>query len=781
MKLFSFLKKPKKEPLPAKWLRVTIPSALIVTWIVIAGFGGSFFGRLEEVSKLDLAAFLPSNAEATQVNDQLKHFSANNDKIPAIAVLETKNNKKLTAKETKAIESLRTKLQDTEWVSDSVSPPVIADDEKAALLVLPLDEDGDMKEIIPNVRDFIATQTPEFTHHITGPAAFSADLGEAFSGIDGILLIVALAVVFVILLIVYRSPILPFMVLATSLIALAGSVFAVWQMANAGWLQLNGQVQGILFILVIGAATDYSLLYVARYREELQTHSHTWHATIKALRATIEPVLASGGTVIAGLMCLLLSDLESNKALGPVGSMGILFAISSALTLLPAMLLAIGRRSFWPFIPKYDKRHARDGAELRHGVWKRIAEFVAKKPRLIWMSTSLVLLVGVVGVFQLRAEGASQMDMVLGDSPARDGQAALDRHFPGGVGAPVQVLTPKKSMDKTIAELEKHSQIDSVTVADTETDGGQIPVGKKEAEIKSEILAETKKEVAKKRKTAEAEVRAEMAGVPEAITSHVVAEALSNIPTAKAIADDAYPFKDATPTVHNNTVLLSATLRTSSESSEAKDAVRDIRESLRAIHPGILVGGSAAIQMDGNTTAIHDRTIIIPTILAAITIILMILLRSVLAPLFLLITTVLSFGTAIGVAALLFNHVWEFPGADPSVILYGFVFLVALGIDYNIFLMTRVREESLKHGTKKGVLRGLVVTGGVITSAGVVLAATFAALAVIPILFLAQLAFIVAFGVLLDTIIVRSLLVPSFILDVGKGIWWPSKKLTKKD
>ena len=182
------------------------------------------------------------------------------------------------------------------------------------------------------------------------------------------------------------------------------------------------------------------------------------------------------------------------------------------------------------------------------------------------------------------------------------------------------------------------------------------------------------------------------------------------------------------------------------------------------------------MQLDANAAAIHDRNVIIPAILVVITIILMVLLRSIAASIILLLTTMLSFATALGVSALLFNHVFQFPGADPSVVLYGFVFLVALGIDYNIFLMTRVREESLKHGTRKGVVIGLIMTGGVITSAGIVLAATFAALAVIPILFLAQLAFVVAFGVLLDTIVVRSLLVPSLIHDIGKSAWWPSKK-----
>lgn len=571
------------------------------------------------------------------------------------------------------------------------------------------------------------------------------------------------------------------MVLATSLVALAASIFVVWNMANAGWLTLNGQVQGILFILVIGAATDYSLLYVSRYREELRARKQSWEATKHSLRASIEPIFASGGTVIAGLLCLLLSDLESNKALGPVGAVGILFAIASALTFLPSMLAAAGRKSFWPFIPKFDAKNDPEEVNVPSGLWKKVAAFVSWRPRLVWVSTTLLLLVAALGVFQLNADGASQADMVMGESSARDGQEVLDRHFAGGLGTPIQVLAPEEALDRAAAELEDHPLIDSVSVVATGVESEQMPLGSEARSIKAEITKEITSEVTKQKSQIETQIESRMAGAPQQSIDAAVSRAQSNIPPVKELVAEAYPFGDAQPKIHEGKVLLSGTLSVASESDEAKEAIPQIRQSLREIDEAILVGGNTAIQVDSNTASINDRTLIIPIILAAITIILMLLLRSIIAPLFLLLTTILSFGSAIGIAALLFNNVWNFPGADPSVILYGFVFLVALGIDYNIFLMTRVREESLKIGTRKGVLKGLIVTGGVITSAGIVLAATFAALAVIPIMFLAQLAFIVAFGVLLDTIIVRSLLVPAFILDVGKIIWWPSKKLTKKD
>ena len=766
------------------WFRALVSPTLIIVWLIVASLGGSYFGRMEEVAKLDLAAFLPNSAEATKVNNQIENFSKNSDNvIPAVLVFEAKNGKYLNENQKRKIKNLRKTLNAKSYLEKDAAPVIFSesdnkDKSKAALLVAPLKQSDDMKRVAPEITKVVEKELPGVTFKVTGPAGFSADIGTAFKGIDGLLLAVTLSVVFVILLIVYRSPTLPILVLATSLIALTASVLTVWNLANSGLVTLNGQVQGILFILVIGAATDYSLLYVARFKEELIRHKDRWEASKKALKASIEPIFASGGTVIAGLLCLLLSDLDSNKALGPVGAIGILFAIASALTLLPSLLLLTGRVAFWPFIPRYNPKKK----ELIHkkGLWGRVARLVSTYPRQIWISTVAILLLGCVGIFQLQASGASQADMVLGESAARDGQEIIGRHFAGGVGTPVQIITPTKNTKEVVETLDKHPMIDSVTIAAKDSEPGQIPIGKEERRIKKKMEAEIGKEVAKSKQEIDKQIEQQTAGMPEEFVAPIKESAYSQLPSVDKILEESYPFTNIKPTIYKNTNLLNATLTESSESNKAKEAIRDLREKLHKLDDNILIGGNTAIQVDGNNAAIHDRALIIPIILIAITAILMVLLRSIIAPLFLLVTTVLSFGTAIGISALLFNHVWQFPGADPSVILYGFVFLVALGIDYNIFLMTRVREESLKSGVKKGTLKGLVVTGGVITSAGVVLAATFAALAVIPIMFLAQLAFIVSFGVLLDTIVVRSLLVPSFILDAGKIIWWPSKKISKQ-
>jgi Predicted drug exporters of the RND superfamily len=319
---------------------------------------------------------------------------------------------------------------------------------------------------------------------------------------------------------------------------------------------------------------------------------------------------------------------------------------------------------------------------------------VRRHPRAIWVSTLLVLLAGAAFAPQLQASGVSQSDLVLGGSEARDGQEALGRHFPGGSGSPVYVITPDTSADDVESLISSSDGLDGITVSPEPVDGR---------------------------------------------------------------------------------VLIQATLKAAADSPEAEDTIRELRQAVHDDGLEAMVGGVTATAIDTNDASTHDRTLIIPVVLLVILGILMLLLRSVVAPLLLVATTVVSFATALGVSALVFNHILRFPGADAAVPLYGFVFLVALGIDYNIFLSTRIREESIRHGTRTGIIRGLAVTGGVITSAGIVLAATFAALAVIPILFLVQIAFIVAFGVLVDTLLVRAFLVPALFHDIGPRIWWPSR------
>lgn len=727
---------------PTRWLRIGIPVLLVLIWLVGGSIGGPYFGKVDEVATNDQSSFLPSSAEATQVQERLADFTGG-DTIPAVVVVT--GDGALTDAQLSDIDELATSIGAVAGVGE-ISPALPSDDGEAVQLFVPIDSSGDVGETVAAVREVIADDLPAgLDAWVTGPAGFTADLVAGFLGIDGLLLGVALGAVFIILVIVYRSPLLPILVLLTSTFALCVALLTVWWLAKAGVFVLNGQVQGILFILVIGAATDYALLYVARFREAIGRGEARWKATTSAWRGAFEPILASGGTVIAGLLCLLLSDLATNRALGPIASIGIVFAVLSALTFLPALLALTGRAAFWPFIPKPGARtDPGDAAEALvtdphapvKGFWSRQARLIARHARPVWIVTTVVLIAAAAGVLQLKADGVPQSDLVLGASEARDGQDVLAQHFAAGSGSPAYVIVPEDRVADAVQVLTDAEGIDSIAAVSQDAASGQIGVALDGGDVVYTV-----------------------AGPPQA----------SGAPAPA-------------PTVAGGDVLLVATLTDEADSLAAEDAVRSLRTALAdELGAGTtFVGGPTAIDLDTNDTSIRDRTVIIPVILVVILVILMLLLRAVVAPLLLIASVILSFGSALGVSALIFNHVFDFPGADPAVPLYGFVFLVALGVDYNIFLMSRVREESLRHGTRPGILRGLVATGGVITSAGLVLAATFAALGVIPILFLAQLAFIVAFGVLLDTFVVRSLLVPAAAYDLGRVIWWPSK-LSRSD
>ena len=714
-----------------RWVRIGIPVVLVLVWLIGGAIGGPYFGKVGEVSTNDQSTFLPESADATQVSERLADFLGE-DSIPAVIV--ATGDGELTEDDLAELQALADDLAGLDGIAGEVSPPIVSDDGESAQLFVPIDGD-EVRDSVEEVRALVAEDLDApLEAWVTGAAGFTADLAEGFLGIDGLLLAVALIAVFIILVIVYRSPLLPILVLLTSTFALCVALLTVWWLAKAGVFVLNGQVQGILFILVIGAATDYALLYVARFREAIADGAPRWDATMRAWRGAFEPILASGGTVIAALLCLLLSDLATNRALGPIASIGIAFSILSALTFLPALLAIFGRTAFWPFIPKPGTGSLpADLTKPVKGIWPRQARFVARHARPVWIAATVVLLAASAGVLQLKADGVPTSEFVLGASEARDGQEVLSEHFPAGSGSPAYVIAPEDELAQVVELLDDSDGIDSVAVASGDFPTGQATVTLEDGEA---VFAAP--------------------GPPGAPAPE--------------------------PSTADGDVLLIGTLTDAADSTAADETVRELRIALDdALGDGTtLVGGVTATDVDTIDTSIRDRTLIIPVVLAVILAILMLLLRSVVAPVLLILSVIVSFGAALGVSALVFNNVFAFPGADPAVPLYGFVFLVALGVDYNIFLMSRVREESITHGTRPGILRGLVATGGVITSAGLVLAATFAALGVIPILFLAQIAFIVAFGVLLDTFVVRSLLVPAISYDIGRAIWWPSK-LSRRD
>ncbi|HMM83581.1 MAG TPA: MMPL family transporter [Terrimesophilobacter sp.] len=719
---------PNPPRVPRRWVRILLPTVLLLVWFAAAAIGGPTFGKLSSVSSNDQASFLPASAESTVAIDWQKKFS-DSGSIPAVVVVVSDTT--IDRSQLGTFANLGERLGTVDGVqkpdsgqSTAVAGPIPSTDGYAVEFIVPISENAGLRDTVGGLRAVLAEDLPAgATGYVTGPAGLTADLVNAFGGIDGLLLLVAAGAVFAILLLVYRSVVLPILVLLTAVFALCAAILVVYAFASWGWISLSGQSQGILSILVIGAATDYSLLLVARYKEALAHVESRWTAILQAWRAAWEPIVASGATVIIALLCLLFSDLNSNKSLGPIAAIGIVFSLLAVLSFLPAILAIFGRTAFWPIRPRYaadavggtSERADEGSSEARglagvSGVWKRIGTLIARRPRITWLVALAVLVAGGLGTIQLQANGVPQTDLVLTATDSVAGQAALTKHFDAGSGSPVVVVAKEDKADAIVAALDSTRGVGSAS-----------------------IFAGT--------------VRPSMD------------------PNAPAPA----------PVVRDGRVLVNAVLDYEADSDRAEAVVRELRVNLAGIDSSVLVGGVTAIALDTNDTAQADLVKIIPIVLVVILLILMLLLRAIVAPILLIVSVVVSYATALGVSAIVFNHVLGFPGADASVPLFGFVFLVALGVDYNIFLMTRVREESLRLGTRAGILRGLGKTGSVITSAGIVLAATFAALSVIPILFLVQIAFIVAFGVLVDTIIVRSLLVPALSYDIGKAIWWPSK------
>ncbi|MFJ4720402.1 MMPL family transporter [Streptomyces luteogriseus] len=679
----------------ARWL---VPLALLLVWLGVGGTLGPYAGKLGEVATNDQAAFLPRSAESTRVLEARAAFDQS-ETVPAIVVW-TADGARLTearqAEATRAVAALTGKP----GVVGRPSPALLSDDREALQAVVQLKPD--LGDELPTVLDAVreaARAVPGTTAQIAGPAASQADLSDAFAGIDGLLLGVALGAVLLILLLVYRSVLLPFLIILGSVFALGLACAVVYALAERDVVRVDGQVQGILSILVIGAATDYALLLAARFREELALRGDRFSAAVAAVRRSFGAITASAATVALGLLALLASDLTNNRALGPVGAIGIGCAVLATLTFLPAALALLGRAAYWPSRPKPPEESG-EGT----GVWRRVARTVNGRPRRTWAVTALVLAVFAAFSPSLSSKGVPLDEIFVNDAPSVAAQTTLGEHFPGGSGNPAVI----------IADAGRAAE---VTAAARSTDG---------------------------------------------------------VASAGAVSASGRPGADK-PLVVDGRARIDATLKAAADSDAAKETVERLRAEVHAVSGAdALVGGYTAQQYDTQQTAARDRTVIVPIVLAVILLILMLLLRSLLVPVLLVATVGLNFLATLGVSALVFQHLLGFSGTDASVPLYGFVFLVALGVDYNIFLMSRVREEALVHGDRQGVLRGLTTTGGVITSAGVVLAATFAALMVIPLAFLVQIAFIVAFGVLLDTLVVRSLLVPALMIDIGPRAWWPS-------
>ncbi|GAA4811954.1 MMPL family transporter [Nocardioides caeni] len=671
---------------------------VLVAVIVIGGGLASFAGKLIDVQNNETESWLPDSAESTQAFERLEAFQDPYDVGTTVVYFRESG---LTEEDFAAIEEDATEIAALDGVSQVLSPqaavaagvpaPFVSTDDQVAKLEFTLNFGDKLWEELPDLKpeidEIIALDGAE--SYLAGAGGQSADAATIFSSGDSNLLLITLGVVILILLVTYRSPILWLLPILSAVVGLGAAMGLLYLLAKNTGLTVNGQTQFILTVLVIGAGTDYALLLVARYREELRRHEDRHEAMAFALHRAAPAILASAATVVVGLLCLMFADLNSTAGLGPANAVGVAVTFVVMVTLLPALLVIVGRWVFWPFVPHFGSEEPTSS-----GLWARVGRGIAPRPRIVWVGTAAVLAVLCLGFLRLDTGGIPSDEQYTQDQDSVTGQTILIEHGLVDASTPVQVVTDT-------------AHAAEVTAAMADVDGIAEPI-----------------EVASK----------------------------------------------------DGTTLIVAELTSDPYSDTALEAVGDVREAVHDV-PGAdaLVTGMSAVTIDIMEASERDNKVIIPIVLGAVLLILIGLLRSIVSPILLIGTVILSFGAALGISGVIFDLLYGREHTDPGFPLFAFVFLVALGIDYNIFLMTRVREESAIHGTRKGSLIALASTGGVITSAGLVLAATFAALGTMPMTFTLQLGTTVAIGVLLDTMIVRSVLVTALNLDLGSRIWWPSR------
>ena len=660
---------------------------VVVFWLIVVALVGSLAGKLQGAEKNDASSYLPTSAQSTQELNLQARFASKNLN-PAVVVYQRQSG--ITGADLRKAAADARAFAVLPAVRGRVVGPIPSRDHQALETIAGADlgYGANIAAFISTLNATASAGDPGLTVHITGPAASAADEVKIFKGIDTTLLYATLAVVIVLLLLTYRSPVLWLLPIMSAGVALTAAEAVIYLLTRHG-LTVNGQSAGILVVLVLGAGTDYALLLIARYREELRRHEDRHEAMAVALRRAGPAIIASGATVIAGMLCLLVADSADISGLGPVAAIGIAVALLAMITLLPALLVIAGRWIFWPVRPGYGSAEP-----TASGLWARVGRSIARRPRAVWTVTAVLLACASLGVIGFRVGSLTTAQSYRGTPASVAGEQVLARHFPAGAGEPVALIG----------------------------------------------------------------------------NAHAAAA------LHRAVAGTAGIAAVTPPVTRDGLAYLQATLASKPDSQASYAAVDRVRAAVQRI-PGAdaKVGGGTAITMDVERYATRDRNVIIPLVLLVVLIILGLLLRAVVAPVVLIGTVILSFGAALGLSALAFRHLFGFAGEDTSVPLFIFVFLVALGIDYNIFLMTRVREESARSGTRRGAITGLAATGGVITSAGLVLAGTFAMLGTLPLVTFTEIGFAVAVGVLLDTIIVRSVLVTALTLDIGHWIWWPNR------
>ncbi|CAM5318947.1 membrane protein [Streptomyces spiroverticillatus] len=678
------------NPAPPAPRRSRSPWAVLALWAIVLAVALPFAGRLGDVQRNNAVDYLPASADSTQV-EKLRELLPGGESTDVVLVYHrdgglTAPDKAVAARQAAAVAEAH----------PLAAPPKAIPSADGATLMYPVSTAGPGTDeeartaFVTDVRALVQ-DGDGLSAEVGGTGALQHDLGEVFGSIDGTLMIATVLVVTVLLILTYRSPFLWLVPLLAVGVAALASRAAVYGLVQGFDVVVTGQSGGIMTVLVFGAGTDYALLVVARYREELRRHVRPYDAMLAALRGCGPAVLASSGTVVAGLLCLLAADLNSSRGLGPVGAVGVICALAAMLTLLPALLVLLGRRVFWPLIPAYGSE-----PKERRSLFARMGSSAGRRPAAVFVTGVVALGALALGAFNLPGE------LKTGDSFTKapesvSAMATLSAAHPDRGSQPISVFAPAADASRVLAGART---TEGVAGAQQGRSGG----GWTEIQVFAE-------------------------GAPESAAETATIEALRAGPGAEY---------------------------------------------------GAHVGGLSAQTLDTAATHSRDRLVVVPLVLAAVALILMALLRSLVAPLLLIAAVVVVWGATLGLGGLVFEPLLGFPGFDSGLALLSFVFLVALGVDYGIFLMHRMREEARRGATpKEAALTALRTTGGVIASAGVVLAATFMVLASLPLVMMAELGILVAVGVLLDTFLVRTYLVTSASVLLGRRVWWPGNLARK--
>ena len=675
--------------------------ATIAVWAVLAAVGFVFHSHLNDVTSAGQTSFLPAHSQSTRVVQLIKTGFHGGENVPLFIVFERRSG--LTSADRLAIGKIghrltHLRLDGATPVFDSVTTTgketlpgigLVSPDREAAIVALGIDaaHRNAVSHDVVAIRKLLGRSTPPVQAHVTGPAGLVTDLQRIAAKAGTTLLVVTLVLVLVLLLAVYLAPllaILPLVVVAAAYMVVSGIIYLL---AHAGVIKIDTERTLLLLVLIFGTGTDYSLLLVHRHREALGDGAPTAEALREGVQSSAAAIAASGATVIAAMLVLLLADLESTRWLGPVLALGIAVMLLASFTLMPALLSLLGERVFWPGRPPV--------GQSRHRSWTHVAGLVRRRAAPLTGLIAAVLVLAACGNLLPHGKiGFGQGQISVTDSSL--GTAALDRQFPDGLTGPLTALVHKPAVARSVKDLNALLDVRAA-----------IPAG--------------------------VEDRGELALIGVIITG------------------DPY-------------------------SADAAGRVRLVGQTLRRIDPDALVGGVPAENLDIQRTNARDTKVLVPAVLLVVFVILCVLLLALAAPLYLIVTVVASFAATLGLITLAFTRLFGHEGLSFNLVLISFIFLVAVGVDYNIFLMHRVRHDSRRIGTPEGTLTALTATGGVITGAGIILAGTFAALTLLPLEPLVQIGATVATGVLIDTFIVRALLVPSLTYLINDRAWWPAPR-----